>query len=392
MAKRHHIAVVLRLNLTDCRARLSGILRFLATRNNIDVRVLDATAPSFRQDCERLAAGWPVDGLICTFPSDIKRLINLRKRQCLAVMDGPRDFRSEQVEVRMDTRKLTDATVELFRRRGFANLAFCGTEDPFNIQFSEETEAFFIQSAGPGSSVGVFHEKSELSYSDNLACGAKWAASLPKPCAVMCYSDVLARNLLNACNLAHVKVPEQVAIIGMDNTTEICEMTRPTLSSILPDFELSGYLAAEGLCRALTRSGVRQIRRSYGLRTIVERSSTQDLRGCGRIVNAAMELIRLTPLAEISADYISRNLHVSRRLLELHFKKVLGYGVHAAICRSRLDGIHKQLLSTSRPIGAIVEDSGYKTITAARVAFRKRYGLSMRELRGKSDCFSNELH
>lgn len=379
-----HFAIALPLNHTDCRIRLSGALRFFSAKREIEVRVLDASAPTFNDECRRLSADWTIDGLIATNPDHFLELLKGHgAKAAIAMMDGPRSYHGAHVEIRMRVKHLTDEALTLFRKRGFSNFAFCGTETPLDIQYSAETEESFRKSAGKQTPVSAFHEKTGLSYNENLSRGIEWVTGLNKPCAVMCYSDVLARNLLNTCNLAHINVPEQIAILGVDNATEICELTRPTLTSALPDFEQSGYLAAQCLYQLLRRTTQRKqvIRKSYGLRTIVERSSTQDLRGCGRAVSAALELIRLTPPTELSADFISQKLHLSRRLLELHFKKVIGRGVHAEIIRMRLERIQEELLATSLPIERIAESCGYRTFAAAEIAFKKRFGVSMRETR-----------
>jgi len=180
-------------------------------------------------------------------------------------------------------------------------------------------------------------------------------------------------------------VPEQVAIIGMDDAPEICEMTRPTLSSTLPDFERSGYLAAEALYTKLRRrKSTRTIRLFYGLKTITERESTSDLRGCGRIVTKAINLIRHAPLSVLSAEYVSKELNISRRLIELHFKKVVGHGVHAEISERRLEAIRSRLLASNLPIDLICEECGYRTTNAARTAFRKKFGQAMSAVRKSS--------
>ena len=387
MTKPRHIAIVLARNRTDVRARLSGVLRFFASKRDITVHVLDPSNPSFSNECARLTSGWTIDGCIFSNPAFIQPLLRQKRRSLppplLAMLDGPRSFDKAQIEVRMDVHDLTDKVVALLRRRGYANFAFCGTDSPFDNQYSAETESSFFESAGRQFADNSFHESPAQSYSKNLQRGADWVRLLQKPCAVMCYSDEIARDLLNACNYAHVNVPEQVAIVGMDDSPEICEMTRPSLSSALPDFELSGYLAAKGLYRALeTRANrTRVTLQTYGLKSIVERKSTQDVRCCGRIVSAAMELIRLTPATEISADFLSRRLHVSRRILELHFKKVVGNGVHAEISRMRLESIRKLLTADNLPIERIAESCGYRTVGAAQVAFKKRYGISMRTFR-----------
>ena len=383
-----HVAIALSFGRPDSRLRLSGALRFLAPLGTVDVRLVDTSSSSFLTEVGRVCDDWTVDGLIFTktaAPGDLIRHFAKRKSPKLAILDGPRDFNRADVEVRMDVRKITDAVCELLTRRGFRQLSFCGTDNPEDKRYSDETERSFVTSAADRMRLPAFHEQPGLSYSENMERGAQWIASLPKPCGIMCYSDALARDLLNACNYAHVRVPEQVAIVGLDDAPEICDMTRPTLSSVLPDFEMSGYLAAKSLYDALRGKRRKSpVLKKYGLRTLTERGSTQDLRGSGRFVTAALDLIRQTRPGELTAEAVARKLNISRRLLEMHFKKVVGHGIHAEINRVRLEAIHERLRTTHDSIGHIAESCGFKTPTAAQIAFRKRYGLSMRDYRFSS--------
>ena len=120
---------------------------------------------------------------------------------------------------------------------------------------------------------------------------------------------------------------------------------------------------------------------SYGIQAIVERQSTQDVRGCGRIVNAAMEILRTLPLECLSVNEIVARSRVSRRLLEINFKKVLGHGIHELILKRRLDTLHERLTKTATPVGELSLACGFKTAAAARIAYRKRFGKPMTDVR-----------
>ena len=381
--KSRHIIIALRYSQPDNRARLYGALRFFASHADVETRVIDSSSPNFRHDCNRLTSSWPVDGIIFSYPEDIRDILEHchGKRPSLAMLDGPRDFPKANVDVRMRTQDITDGVVDLLKRRGYRNFAFCGTCLPSEQAYSSEVEACFRKSLDQTPS--VFLESPDESFSANLQRATFWARSLPKPCATMCYSDEIARNLLNACNMAHVAVPEQIAVIGLGNSAEVCETTRPALTSVSPDFEQSGYEAAKLVYQCIVDKRKRSSTQTYGLRKLVERESTTDLRGCGRLVSAATELMRNTTLKQLSAKVIAARLNVSRRILEMHFKQVIGHGVHAEISHMRLEAIREQLHTTSNPIGIIVEECGFKSYTAAQIAFRKRYNDTMSNYRNR---------
>ena len=180
--------------------------------------------------------------------------------------------------------------------------------------------------------------------------------------------------------LSKPSVPEQIGVVGIDNDISLCELSRPTLSSVEPDFKGCGFIAAQALQRLFekgrrARSRCRKLR--FGVAQLVERASSRDLTGCQRIASAIERLIRETPLDELNFKKIVDTLHVSRRLLEIHYRKVFGRIIHQDIVKRRLLSIRKLLQTTRLPIGQIVEQCGYNTVNAAQVAYRRQFNEPM---------------
>jgi len=382
-----HICTVFHHNNRSDRGRLSGVLRFAASRHDWDVRMIDTSAPSVTSDWAHVTSGWHVDGIVFTALGDYRHdiplfsLPGIRKAKLDALEDDPND--DVDVSVRIDADQFAERTTELLYRRGFRTFGFYGTDVGYDSGYAEMAARHFERAARRlHVPCEIFHEPATGSLSSALLATAAWVRNLPKPCGVLAYSDDLARNLIDACRLAKVNVPEQIGVIGVDDAVDICESTRPTITSILPDFDLGGYLAAELLDRSL-RSGrhVRCRTAKYGMARLVERASTQDLRNVGRIVSSAIEFIRTAPLAELSAETVAAKVNVSRRLLEMHFRKVVGNGVHATIRERRLLALHESLVNTSTPVGELALDSGFRTLSAAQVAFKSRFGRTMSDVR-----------
>ena len=370
------------------RGRLSGALRYAASRPDWDCRAIDGSSFGFADEVAKLRRDWKPDGIIYTAAVNnhkaILRQIGDRKvyrAEIDPVREG--DDPKADVTVSADGEQIITEAVSFFLRRGHGNFAFYGTELADEKPYSEGCEKIYkVILRHHGKEPFVFREPTNASWTERINLAAKWVKDLPKPCAILAYTDELSRGLLNACRAAHVSVPEQIAILGIDDAPEICETCRPTLSSIRIDFEQAGYLAAEALDTAM-RSGKRGPRHqiSYGLSTICERMSTQDLRGSRRIVSAARELIRTMPLGILSVSAVTERLHVSRRLVEQNFKKVVGHGIHAEIVRRRLETLRALACTTSTPLGELILSCGFGTSATARTAFRKQYGISLSSLR-----------
>ena len=157
--------------------------------------------------------------------------------------------------------------------------------------------------------------------SADLAALADWLDELPKPAAVMAVHDLRATHVLEAAALKKLKVPEQLAVIGVDNDELLCDFTTPQLSSIFPDHVKEGELAASTLHNLLKKSDSRHTRTfRSNAKSIVERESTRHISPATHLAEEAMSFIRHNALKGISAADVAKHLRVSRRLCDLRFK------------------------------------------------------------------------
>lgn len=386
--KRTNICLLLNLNNKADRDRLSGALCFSAEQKDWNIWILDGSSENFLQNC----TSRKIDGIIFSeqnLYTLAKRVIRFSDTVRLAAIDA--DHASPAVagiRINLDVNEVTHRAAAILSGRGFVNLAFFGTDLASERLHARNWERAFADSANAcGVYCGAFRMLSTPDWTASLEAAAQWVLSIPKPCGIMAYSDNLSRDLLDACRLAQVQVPQQVAIIGVDNAVEICETAVPSLSSILPDFELSGYLAAQHIDHALrTRRRTTSTNISYGIKSVVERASTQDLRGCGRTVTAALKIIRQEAGKNLTVADLASRLHLSKRLLSLHFNTVLGHGAHQEIENVRMELLERMLCKDlSRPLNEIAIASGYRTVGAAQAAFRKRHKSSMSAYRVNSN-------
>ena len=208
--------------------------------------------------------------------------------------------------------------------------------------------------------------------------------ALPKPCGLMAAVDLRAKQVLDTCRTANIRVPEEIAVVGVDNDATICENTTPTLSSVLPDFEGGGYLAAELLDRLFRGLQRKTLHLTYGVRGIVQRQSSQYLRQSDRMIASAIEFIRLNACAGITVTDVVTQMSVSRRYAERHFRAACGHSVLDEIQHHRLERVCSLLRETNLPIREIGERCGYDTEIYLKVLFKKRFGMTMRDYRKRA--------
>lgn len=208
-----------------------------------------------------------------------------------------------------------------------------------------------------------------------------WVASLPRPCGIFAANDKVANRVLNVCSSEGIKVPESIAVVGVDDDELICENAEPTLSSVRPDFEGCGFRAAELLDRIMKRPNRRPEHLTYGSETIVRRNSTRLFRRRDAAVRDAVEWVRLNACRGITpADVLSR-IGGSRRSAEMRFRDFSGRSIGEEITAVRLDRAKALLAKPLVPINTIYAECGYADPTSLRKAFRKAFGRSLREWR-----------
>ena len=311
----------------------------------------------------------------------------------LAAINPPLDIdmraaKGDAIIARLDDRAVGKAAAEFYLKRGHVNFAYAGAgiaerdvvpseevrdrirREVFSGQVEKSKHkclVFAPPDAGDGEAV-----ERDLS---------AWLASLPKPCAVFAYCDKVGAIIATACKTLGIKVPDQICILGVDNDDSVCNSIHPSLSSIHPDHFGGGKCAAEQIDLRLSgrTSGPFDIR--YGVKGIAERSSTLDLRGGGRLVASAMEIITREACTGVTVAEIAARLGSSSRLLELRFHEILGHGVKDEMLRIRLDNVRHLLTATNRTIDDITRASGWKNAVPLKILFKKRFGMSMRDWR-----------
>lgn len=211
-----------------------------------------------------------------------------------------------------------------------------------------------------------------------------WLKTLPKPAAVMVACDRRAMQVLEACQMQGIDIPGQIAIVSVDNDEMYCECSSPTISSLDPDFENEGYLAAAELDRMLrkkTSSPAKTIITPAG--KVVERESTTPIPTSALLVQRALDFINANAHKGIGVRDVVEELGVSRRLADLRFHQYCGKSILETINDQRMTRV-KRLLSTSKlGMGKIASICGFNSPKHLSVAFRKKFNCSMSDYRNR---------
>lgn len=377
------VALWLPTSIKGSRDLLRGVLSYVNLNGYWSVDLIDEFNP-------RLAANAPeklgYSGLIVDM-RDRRQEEILRASDCPVVLtcvpdalldSGPPFDRLCRIEC--DNEGVGLRAAEFFLERKFKNYAFAG--DVTDAHWSVRRRiAFCRKLAETGCACDVYPLPSESERGDFAKEKHRlsaWLKALPKPSALLAANDTRGRQVLMACQSAGVQVPQEVAVLGVDNDDVVCEATQPPLSSIQMSVEQAGFEAARVLDRMIrrnTRRGTRQTVITFGFLRVEQRRSTDILQVADPLVARAIDVIRLNADATITVEDIVQHLRVSRRWLEKCFRSE-GRTVRAEIMLVRMNRVQTLLRETKLTVEAIAEDCGFTSTSHLGTVFRKHFGTT----------------
>lgn len=214
----------------------------------------------------------------------------------------------------------------------------------------------------------------------------RFLLSLPHPAAVFAANDHVGEMVISSCSRTGLNVPEDVAVLGVDNVTSVCEHTKPTLSSIAPDFRRGGNLAVKMLIAVHRTKGrfVGNHNRCFGISKIVHRASTHKLYRQDAQVSEALEFIRCEACNGIKASQVAKLFDCSRRMADIRFSRAVGHSILTEIQRVRLERAKELLMNPLQLLKSIHDFCGFTTANALSKFFRQETGMTLSEWRKAS--------
>lgn len=372
---RKKVFIALRMAGIAGQDKLSGIFRYLGENHCWDIRLI-RTAAEFTAASVRSAIREKFDGFIVSIPDAERSAAGIATTDLPTVV---MDIHSPLLERRTRQIAFVRNSSEQIGRAAANHLLSIGkcrsyafVHNPSVMQWSIDRFGAFRATLRDN---GFWCH--ELKTPEGLE-------KLPRPVGVFAANDDRGYDVIEFCHANRLRVPEDVAVLGINNDTLICENCHPRLSSIQPDFEQEGYLAAELLTRLMSSPSDRpQADRTLfvGVKQIIRRESTAEISPSGKLVQKALSYIQRNALKGISVEDVACHLKVSRRLADLRFRELQGTTIGETIIAFRLEEVKRLLRSTKEPIGAIASACGYENANYLKNLFRKRFAMSMRDFR-----------
>lgn len=363
----------------------AGILRHAATKQDWEMLLI----PDHPANGGALApTSSELDGLIAEGIFYLNERKYWKNVKTLALSDLPPELRLPPdircASSNLDNAQLARTVAHFLISRGYSHFGFVNT--PRQRSWSDERERSFraaLQSKGfalntyrfdltTGKPTDFNHDMTNLSH---------WIDVLPKPISILVATDYLAHHLANACRANGLNIPEQVGIVGIDNDDLLCEMSIPPLTSVQPDFEGCGFWLAQQLDNMLQGKKPPKKTHTYGIKSIIERASTYDVKGGARMISSARAFINQNATAPITVPEIARAARCSVRTLQKRFAAATGCTPLEELTRIRLARVCEMLLHTHTPITEIGRLCGFSSNRRLNAVFRRQFGMSMRNYR-----------
>lgn len=360
---------------------MEGVFRFAATHPEWNVQTCGyhGSTQGIRNYAE-----WKPDGVIICSNNENQnlniRIPSMRGLVSLHAKPAP-DLGIPTARVACDNKAIGQMAGRFLIKKGLRHFAYVGSLA--NERFSVERESAFARTVSNADNAFAVYRTAKGSDDWNLESRnlLDFLQSLPKPCGVFAAFDTRAKQIVDICQEAGISIPQELSIISVDNEELTCENTRPTLTSIDADFHNGGYLAAKRLNALLHGRRFKSDIVLFPPKGIVERDSTSDYSGAARAVSAAQTFIRLYATKPITVDDIVKASGTSLRLLQMHFKAIVGHGIAAELRHRRLEHACTLLERTSMHPSRIAKFCSLGNPINAAALFRKSYGLSMTEWR-----------
>jgi LacI family transcriptional regulator len=264
--------------------------------------------------------------------------------------------------------------------RGLKRFAYCGYRGAHWSRRRGEAFARAVRAAG--GTCAVFAPQPGP-VDEEIGAIAAWLKSLARPVGVLAAIDPRGQQVLAACRMAGLAVPDEVAVVGVHNDELLCDLCDPPLSSVIPNAQRAGYVAAGLLAKAMAGKRLPVVLNEIAPLGVASRQSTDLAAVADEKIAGAVRYMRQQAAGGANVADVLRAVPMARTALERRFKAVLGTTPHAHLRKLRMERVQELLVSTSLPVGEIAAATGFENPEYLSAMFRRECGVSPREWRAR---------
>lgn len=266
-----------------------------------------------------------------------------------------------------------------FIKKMYNNFAFFGIN---GLVWSDERREGFKKEVEKHSG-DLYYMEFDIYSTVNRTAVSDWLKALPKPVALFCCDDAHALFISETCKINGIQIPEEISLLGVDNDDLMCSISDPPISSIVLDVEEGGYMIGKKIHSRITGELTENFNVVIEPTRIELRQSTERININDSNVLRVITYIENNFSKDIRIDSILDDVPLSRRSLEVRFKRETGTTIYQYILRCRCEHLAYMLVTTNRPIIDIAYDAGFTDYNNIARVFKKIYGCSPVEYRSK---------
>jgi LacI family transcriptional regulator len=284
------------------------------------------------------------------------------------------------INIISDDEKIGNLGAKYLIDKGFKNFAFYGNDQIFwsknrKIAFKAAVESLKLNCIEIEALLD--HE-----WQNNPEYLVERLIELPKPIAIMACSDEFGIHIIESSKVAGFRVPQDISVLGVDNDEFICDLYDPPMSSIDQNPEAIGFEVAKNIKMIIDKEGF-EIKDILGSNfRIISRLSTEMIAVEDAEVKKALQyILEHAPTKQISVDNVVAATFLSRRILEIRFRKMLHRSILDEINRIRINAVCNHLISTKLPINEIAYSLGFSSPDSFSSYFKRTKGVTPFEFR-----------
>jgi LacI family transcriptional regulator len=373
------VALIYDARLTYDLKVMTGVAAYLQEGHHYSVYIEESALKDQRLPDLR---SWAGDGIIADFDDPaVARLVMQSRLPAVAFGGGYGwyDKGSPIPYFYANNQGVAKLAADHLLERGFKHFAYCGyARTAINGWSHEREEAFVTHIQSQGGRCAVFRDRhrSVRQWAALQRAMGEWLRDLPKPLGVMAANDTRGRQVLEACRAHDLNVPNEVAVIGVDNDELLCQLSTPPMSSVEIGAKQLGYAAAAQLDTIMQGRKPRRKQFVIDPVSVVTRQSTDVLAIDDQKVAQAMAFIREHACEGIHVPHVVGAVAISRSGLETRFTKILGYTIRTAIRRTQLERARHLVSETDMPLKQVASDTGFKSVQHMTTLFVKAFGVT----------------
>jgi len=328
---------------------------------------------------------WRGDGILARVEtSAMGRILRATRLPLIDLSCRLPEFRKPMFGI--DNRPVARMGFAHLRERGLRHYGFYGLPRGRHVHMDYRCDYFCECATAAGFACDVFTLRTQRRATPDWEAEQRqlvaWLLGLPKPIGIMCCNDDRGLQLLDACRRAGVDVPDEVAVLGVDNDQELCNLATRPLSSVDVNSQRFGYSAAAMLQRMMRRRMLRPpCEALFPPSHVVTRLSTDTLAVDNPALARALRFIRDHACQRIGVDDVVQAAVTSRRDLERQMRQALGRSPNQEILRVRLRRAEELMLESDLPLEAIAHQTGFRSHKYLGDAFKRQTGSSPGEFR-----------